>query len=117
MMVKRNVPLPDMAPSTRNTGIAADIANLQIGESGIIAQGASAVKQACKRVLMNLAEAGKADGRIFAVWPSNSDGSAIETGHDFALVACIDEVTAAKYEEQRPGSTISLRNLNAKAAA
>ena len=103
-MVKRNIALPDFAPTTRQTGLPGDLEALAIGESGIVASHQSAVKQAAKRLVAKLSEVN--DVRIFAVWPSNSDGSAVETGAKFSLVARIDEETAAKYEAQRPGSTI-----------
>jgi len=116
MMVKRNVPLPDFAPVTKRVGLTDDIANLNIGDSGVVQYKASVVRQACKRVIMALGEAGVPDIHtyVYAVWPSNSDGSAAETGEDFALVARITTEQAAKYEQQRPGSTITARNMSEK---
>jgi hypothetical protein len=109
MMLKRNVAIPDMAPVTRSRdgSIPSDIANMVIGESGIIARSAPALRSVVKSIVAKLADVG--DIRHYAVWPSNSDGSAIETGHTFALIARLDEATAAKYESQRAGSVISGR--------
>ena len=109
MMLKRNVAIPNMAPATRSRdgSLPDDIANMSVGESGIVARSASAVRQAVKKVVAALADNG--DIRHYAVWSSNSDGTAIETGHKFALIARLDDTTADKYNAQRAGSVISGR--------
>jgi len=105
MLLKRNVPLPDVAPKTRRAGLSDDIASLAPGESGVVPYSAAAVKQACKRVAIALAETGEA--ALYAVWPSTSDGTAIETGKEFALVARLTVAQRERFEKERPGSTIA----------
>ena len=109
MMLKRNVAIPNMAPATRTRdgSLPDDIAGMEIGDSGIVTRNAPAVRQAVKKVVSALADLG--DIRYYAVWPSNADGTAIETGHKFALIARIDADKAATFEAQRAGSVISGR--------
>jgi hypothetical protein len=113
--IKRNVPLPAFAPPTKRTGLADDLASLAAGESAVVQYKAAAVKQACKRVVAALMDAGL-PAPTFAVWPSQADGSAAETGEDFALVAHVTDAQANVYESQKPGSTIGPRTYVAKAA-
>ena len=105
MMLKRNVPLPSFAPKSRQVGLSSDIATLEPGQSGVVPYNVNAVKQACRKYAVELAERSN-EHIAFAVWPCTSDGSADETGKKFALVARLTEAQAETYEEQRSGSTI-----------
>ena len=107
-MLKRNVPLPSNAPRTRRTGMRDDILSLAEGESGILAYAAPVVRSACKGIVANLAEVG--ESRAYIVWPSNSDGTAQETGSDFALIARLSDADARKYDAESPGCVIRLRD-------
>lgn len=117
LYVKRTTGLPDFAPPTRQSGLTEFIAGLEVGENGDVPHAASTVKQACERYCLAWCDAPEGDQPIFAVWKSTSNGTAAETGIEFALVARIDAETAERFERQAPGSTITPRTARAKADA